>query len=61
MLSISGIKLYQKLKQDKYVNMRIEFIRHTIILLITIVISILASFIEVYLSTNFLFFLKDFF
>lgn len=60
MLSISGIKLYQKLKLDKYVNMKIEFIRHTIILLITLVISILASFIEVYLSTNFLLFLKDF-
>lgn len=61
MLSNSGIKLYQNLKQDKYVNMKLEFIRHTVILLITLVVAIVASFIEVYISTNFLIFFKKFF
>ncbi len=61
MLSNSGIKLYKNLRQDKYVNMKVEFLRHTIIMLITLVVSIMASFIEVYISTNFLIFFKKFF
>ena len=61
LLSESGIKLYQNLKQNHYVNIKLEFIRHTIILLITAVIAIVASFIEVYGSTNFLIFFKNFF
>lgn len=59
-LANSGIKLYRNLKQDKYVNLKIEFLRHTVIMLITIVVSIIASFVEVYISTNFLIFLKEF-
>lgn len=59
-LSESGIKLYKKLKQNMYTNIKLEFLRHTVIMLITLVISMVASFIEVYLSTNFLIFFKDF-
>jgi len=61
MLSETGIKLYKNLKQGRYVNFKSEFIRHTIIMLITCIVSIIASFIEVYVSTNFLIFFKDFF
>ncbi len=60
-LSNSGIKLYKNLRQDKYVNMKLEFIRHTVIMLITGVVAIVASFVEVYISTNFLIFFKKFF
>ena len=60
MLSESGIKLYKNLKYDKYVNIKIEFLRHTVIMLLTMVIAIVASFIEVYGSTNFLIFFKKF-
>lgn len=54
----SGIKLYKNLKYDKYVNRKIEFLRHTVIMLLTMVVAIIASFIEVYGSTNFLIFFK---
>lgn len=60
MLSESGIKLYKNLKYDKYVNIKIEFLRHTVIMLLTMVIAIVASFVEVYGSTNFLIFFKKF-
>lgn len=61
MLSESGIKLYKNLKQSQYVNIKFELVRHTIIALIASVVAIVASFIEVYASTNFLIFLKEFF
>lgn len=57
-LSESGIKLYKNLKYDKYVNIKLEFLRHTVIMMITLVVAIVASFIEVYGSTNFLIFFK---
>lgn len=60
-LSNSGIKLYKNLRQDKYVNIKLELIRHTIIMLITLIVAIVASFVEVYISTNFLIFFKKFF
>lgn len=60
MLSASGIKLYGNLRQNKYVNMKFEFIRHLLVMLATLVVSIVASFIEIYFSTNFLLFFKDF-
>lgn len=58
-LSESGIRLYKNLKQDVYVNMKKEFLRHTVIALITLVVSIISSFIEIYISTNFLIFFKE--
>ncbi len=58
-LSDSGIKLFKKLRQNQYVDIKLEFIRHTVIMLITVVFSIVSSFIEVYVSTNFLYFFKE--
>ena len=60
MLSNSGIKLYRNLRQNKYVNMKFELIRHLLFMLAVLKIAIVSSFIEVYLSTNFLCFFKDF-
>ena len=60
-LSISGINLYQNVKKDKSFNMKKEFLKHAIILGFSILISIICSFIEVYISTNFLIFFKNFF
>ena len=59
-LSESGIKLYKNLKKNRNYNIKLEFIRHTIILIISLVFSIVSSFIEVYASTNFLIFFKKF-
>ncbi len=59
-LSNSGIKLYRNLRQNQYINIKLEFVRHTIIAIIVAIFSIVASFIEIYISTNILFFLKNF-
>ncbi len=58
-LSDSGIKLFKKLRQNQYVDIKFEFIRHTVISLLTLVIAIISSFVEVYVSTNFLYFFKE--
>ena len=60
MLSNSGIKLYRNLRQNKYVNMKFELIRHLLFMLAVLMIAIVSSFIEVYFSTNFLCFFKNF-
>ena len=59
LISNSGIQLYLNIKRN-CVNLKLELLRHLIIMLISLGLSILASFIEVYISTNFLIFLKDF-
>ena len=51
----NGIKLYKGIYK-KCINIKEEFIKHTIALLITSGIAILSSFIEVYCSTNLLLF-----
>lgn len=56
----SGIQLYVNIRKN-CVNLKIELLKHTIIMLISLILSVVASFIEVYISTNFLIFLKDFF
>ncbi len=58
-LSDSGIKLYRNLRQNQYMNIKLEFLRHTVIALIIILFAIMASFIEIYISTNFLIFFKE--
>lgn len=60
-LSESGIKLYRNLKKNRFSNVKVEFLRHTVILLISLVFSVISSFIEVYVSTNFLIFFKEIF
>lgn len=41
-------------------NLKEEVVRHFVIMLISIMLSIVSSFIEIYLSTNLLIFLKEF-
>lgn len=59
-LSVSGINLYQNIKKNKFGNLKREFLKHMIILGFSIVVSIICSFIEVYISTNILIFFKNF-
>ena len=58
-ISDSGIKMYKNLIKNRFLNIKTEFFRHTIIMLISLVFVILASFIEVYVSTSFLIFFKE--
>ena len=58
-LAESGIKVYKRIAKQ-YVNLKQELVRHTIIMLIVLIMTILASVVEVYLSTNLLIILKNF-
>ena len=54
-LAVSGMKLYQSIIQDRRKeNIKEEVARHTIFALFILMLFILASFIEVFLSTNIL-------
>lgn len=59
LIANSGIQSYVNIKRN-IVNLKVELFRHLLIMLISLVLSVIASFIEVYISTNFLIFLKDF-
>ena len=55
LLSVSGINLYKSIIKDRRKeNIKIEIIRHTIFSLIILVILLLASLIETYVSSNLL-------
>lgn len=58
LIAENGIKLYKGI-YTKCINLKEEVIRHTVIMLITIMLSILSSIIEVYFSTNLLMFFKE--
>lgn len=58
LIAENGIKLYKGI-YTKCINLKEEVIRHTVIMLITIMLSIISSFIEVYFSTNLLMFFKE--
>lgn len=52
-LAVSGIRLYKSIMKDKRKeNIKIEIIRHTIFCLSMLVLFIISSFIEVYISAN---------
>ena len=54
-LAISGIKLYKSIMKDKRKeNIKLEIARHTIFSLFITLLLIIASFIEVYISSNLL-------
>ena len=54
-LAVSGIKLYQSIMKDKRKeNIKLEIYRHTLFSLLLTGILIIASFIEVYISSNLL-------
>lgn len=58
-LAESGIKVYNRIIKNN-VNLKTEFMRHFIIMLIVLVFSAVASVIEAYVSTNLLMFFKNF-
>ena len=52
-LGVSGFKLYKSIIKDKRKeNIKLEILRHTIFSLIMVIILLLASLIEVFVSTN---------
>lgn len=55
----SGIKLYNGLRKH-CINLKLEVFRHTIVMLISMILILIASLVEVYVSTSFLIFLKEF-
>jgi stage II sporulation protein M len=59
LLCNSGIRIYLQLKRN-CVNLKKELIRHTLVMLISLLISIVSSFLEIYGSVNFLIFFKKF-
>lgn len=59
LIAENGIKLYKGI-YTRCINLKEEVIRHTIIMLITIMLSIFSSLVEVYISMNLLIFLKEF-
>lgn len=59
--SVSGIKLYKHIMKDKDKRtIRLEIIRHTILSIFSLVAIIIASFVEIYISTNLLIIFKGF-
>ena len=54
-LAVSGIKLYKSIIRDKRKeNLKIEILRHTIFSAIMLIILIIASIVEICISTNLL-------
>nr|MBP3681093.1 hypothetical protein [Clostridia bacterium] len=53
MLNVSALKLYRTLiKENKNSNVKTELIRHTTLCLVLIVPLIVASLVEVYISSS---------
>ena len=61
LLSYFGIRLYKIIRQNDYVNIKKALLYYVIVLIITLISVIIASFIEVYISTNFLIIFKEIF
>ena len=54
-LAVSGIKLYKSIMKDKTKeNVKIEILRHTVFSTIMLIILVIASVIEIFISTNIL-------
>ena len=54
-ISVSGIKLYKSIVKDKRKeNIKLEILRHTIFSIVMLVVIIVASIVEVFISTNIL-------
>ena len=54
-LAVSGIKLYKSIVKDKTKeNVKIEILRHTVFSTIMLIITVMASVIEIFMSTNIL-------
>ena len=61
-LAVSGFKLYKSIvKDNRKENIKLEIVRHTAFSLIMLIILLLSSLIEIFISTNlFKFFIKYF-
>lgn len=54
-LAVSGIKLYKSIIKDREKeNIKVEILRHTIFSLIMLVLLVMSSLIEIFISTNLL-------
>lgn len=54
-LGVSGFKLYKSIiKDNRKENIKIEIIRHTMFSFVMVLILIVASFVEIFISTNIL-------
>ena len=54
-IAVSGIKLYKSIvKDNRRENVKLEIMRHILFSIIMLLILIIASFIEIFISTNFL-------
>ena len=52
--AVSGMKTYKSIiKNRQKDNVKLEFLRHTIFCLIMLILLVLSSIVEVYISTNF--------
>ncbi len=61
-MAVSCIKLYKSIMKDKRrENIKIEIIRHTLISIMLLILLVIASLIEVYISTNLLMLCINFF
>ena len=53
--SVSGLKLYKSIIKDRRrENVKIEIVRHTIFSILVLIMLIIASLIETYISTSLL-------
>ena len=60
LISVSGIKLYKTIMQTKTKeNIKFEILRHTCFLILSIILGIISSFLEILVSTNLLIALKN--
>ena len=59
-LAVSGFKLYKSIiKDNRKENIKLEIVRHTIFSFIMLVLLLLSSILEIFVSTNLLkFFIK---
>ena len=54
-LGVSGFKLYKSIiKDNRKENIKLEILRHTVFSLIMLILLLIASLIEVFISINFL-------
>ena len=54
-LAVSGIKLYKSIVKDKRKeNIKLEILRHTVFSIIMLIVLLIASVVEIFMSTNLL-------
>lgn len=54
-LAVSGFKLYKSIiKDNRKENIKLEIIRHTIFSIVMLLLLIISSLIEIFISTNIL-------